>query len=79
MTLKELRKAKGLKLRKVAAVVGVTAQTVYEWENGRRKPKLENVIKLAKIYKVKPLDILAMVNGLTVDELTKKLRNIKSN
>jgi len=56
-TLKELREASGLTQLEVAYKLGVTPQTVYMWETGRREPLARVFVKLARLYEVSPFDI----------------------
>ena len=74
MTLKEIRKRKGYNLKDVANALHCATSTVCLWEKGSRKPKYEHIVKLAKLYGVSPVDVLAVVNGVNVDMLIKKIR-----
>ena len=56
-TLKELREASGLTQLEVAYKLGVTPQTVYMWETGRREPLARVFVKLARLYDASPFDI----------------------
>lgn len=52
---KRLRQARidaNLTAQQVADAIGRTKQSVYNWEQGRRTPKQEDIISLAKIYQV---------------------------
>lgn len=44
MKLRDWRRARGMNVEAVAAMVGVTTGTVYGWEQGRTVPK-KNVLK----------------------------------
>jgi len=44
-----LRLAAGLRLQDIADACGVTLQTVWRWENGRRHPRVGNVERYADI------------------------------
>ena len=72
MKLQEIRKAKGIKAVDVADALGVSAQTVYFWESGRRTPKMANIIKLAELCGVSPVLVLAVVNGVDEQSLITK-------
>lgn len=52
MRLKELRKAKGLTLQKIADVIGVSNGTVANYENRKREPRIDTLIKLADYFDV---------------------------
>jgi transcriptional regulator with XRE-family HTH domain len=48
--LKQYREKKGLTMRQVADKLGVTESCYCLYENGKRKPSFEVLVKLAKIY-----------------------------
>lgn len=50
--LKELRLKKGLKQTELGEKVGVKQNTFTNWENGKREPSFENLIKLADLLEV---------------------------
>ena len=62
--LKNARVEMGLTQEKVAEEIGVSRQTVYNWENGKCYPDIENVIKLSDLYSV------------SLDELLKEDKNM---
>ncbi|GAB6636150.1 hypothetical protein BOVMAS18_14590 [Streptococcus uberis] len=49
--LKSLRQESGLKQQEIAEKLDVTQGAYQEWESGTREPTLENVVKLAKLFK----------------------------
>lgn len=53
MTLEKLRKNAGLRVEEVAALVGVSHSTIYNWEQGRTIPKLriDQFKALINLYK----------------------------
>lgn len=55
--LKELRKAKGISLKELGSIVGVAESTMSLYENGKRQPDYEILLKLAEFF------------GVTVDYL----------
>ena len=55
--LKELRKTKGISLKELGAIVGVAESTMSLYENGKRQPDYETLLKLAEYF------------GVTVDYL----------
>jgi transcriptional regulator with XRE-family HTH domain len=60
-SLRKYRKARGLKQKEVAAVLGLrTASTISRWENGLCLPKLHSLFKLAILYRT-------MVDALFID------------
>ena len=54
MNIKKYRIEKGLSQRELGELIGMTQQQVAQYENGKRKPKLETVLKFAKALEVKP-------------------------
>ncbi len=50
MKIKEVRIARGFTQNHVANLIGVRQSAVAMWENGQTVPKLEHVIKLAKVF-----------------------------
>jgi transcriptional regulator with XRE-family HTH domain len=42
------RKAKGLSQEQVALMVGVTQNTISDWENERKQPQISSAIRLAE-------------------------------
>ena len=56
--LKKAREDAGLSIRQAAKMLGKNSHDIItKWESGERKPKLENLKKLAMIYNV-PLSSL---------------------
>lgn len=52
MKLRELRTKKGLTQHELATLLGVSAQTILNWENGIYEPKIKQLIQLADIFNV---------------------------
>lgn len=50
--LKELRLKKGLTQTELGEKVGVKQNIFTNWENGKREPSFENLIKLADLLEV---------------------------
>ncbi len=50
--LKELRLKKGLTQTELGEKVGVKQNTLTNWENGKREPSFENLVKLADLLDV---------------------------
>lgn len=53
----ELRRQKGLSQRDLGDALGVSNRAVSKWENGLSKPTIENLMKIAQIYKI-PIEYL---------------------
>src|SRR5690606_33340852 len=45
--IREARQAKGLSTERLAALVGVSYQTIQQWENGKTAPKRQRLAKVA--------------------------------
>lgn len=56
--LATLRKKRGLTQEELAAILGVTTSAVGNWEAGLRRPRYENLRRLAQVL------------GVTIDDLT---------
>lgn len=50
--IKECRLRSGLSQKYVAATLGVSAPSVSDWESGKTKPVMENLVALAALYGV---------------------------
>ena len=55
--LKKIRESQGLSQKEFAAIIGVPANTYNQWENGKRQPDNEMMIRIADYY------------GISLDEL----------
>lgn len=51
--IRHYRTVRALSVKNLAKQLGVTEITIYLWETGQRKPKLDNVQAMAKIFKIK--------------------------
>lgn len=58
-----LRKGKGLSMQGLAKLVGVSYQTVQQWENGKSAPKRTRLERVASVLGVTPQEIVAGVSG----------------
>lgn len=52
MRLKALRKKENMTLEDVAALIGVSYQTISNWEKGTTEPDINSIKKLASYFKV---------------------------
>lgn len=52
MKLRELRIKSGMTQNEVAKHVGVTGQTILNWENGIYEPKIKQLIQIADLFHV---------------------------
>ena len=52
MRLREVRKKKNISQSELGAILGVTGQTILNWENGIYEPNITQLIKLANFFNV---------------------------
>lgn len=57
MTLKVLRVAKGIGQKKAAEALGVTPETLRNWEKGATFPNAQQISKIEQLYSVSYADI----------------------
>jgi len=55
--LYELRTRNGLTQQKLAALIGVTQQSIWKWETDRSEPNIEKLRRLSELFQV-PTDML---------------------
>jgi len=58
--LKELRRKKGLTMKKAGALAGVTESSISLYESGKRYPSCSVLIELAKLYET---DVDTLLEG----------------
>ncbi len=56
--LKALRKKRGLTQQQLAYLLDVSQNAIYNWENGKRQPKIEMIEKISSILKAPKTDLL---------------------
>ena len=56
----ELRKSIGMQQKELAAAIGVTQQTISEWEHGKKDPSGERLDKLAELFGVSRNELLCL-------------------
>ena len=69
LTIKSLRKKHNFSQDSIATVLDVTKQNVSNIENGRANLTMPNLIKLSKLYGLKPSDILVKAESLVGKEI----------
>lgn len=57
-SLKRARKARGLTQVELAEYIGVTQGAVHQWESGKSKPTIENLMKMAKLFDCQVDDLI---------------------
>ena len=77
MRLRELRNQSGMTQNELASKIGVTGQTILNWENGIYEPKIAQLIALSNLFGVS-IDYLVgkKNNEKTVDDICKELGKI---
>ena len=69
--LRKYRRARGLKQREAARILGFTnASSLSRWEHGVRLPSVMNMFRLAALYRT-------LVDGLYIDTLRKIREEIR--
>ncbi len=69
--LYELRKQSGFGQKEVAAFCGVSNKAVSKWENGKTKPRVQLIRKLAELYQVSPEILLMKCEGRKMKRIKK--------
>ena len=64
--IKELRLASKISQTKLGEAVGVSQQSVYQWESGKSAPDLESLIKVAAFFDVTADYILGITDNPSV-------------
>lgn len=63
LQLRSLREARGLSLRALASLVGVSSVTVWKWEKGDSKPRSRLIAPLARALEVPPAQFESPAKG----------------
>ena len=69
--LYELRKQSGFGQKEVAAFCGVSNKAVSKWENGKTKPRVQLIRKLAELYQISPEILLMKCEERKMKSITK--------
>jgi transcriptional regulator with XRE-family HTH domain len=57
--MKEIRKQKNISVKQVMEYMGFeSTQAVYKWEAGKCYPQADNLVALAILYNVSPMELL---------------------
>lgn len=77
MRLRELRNKSGLTQNEIANKLGVSGQTILNWENGIYEPKINQLIQLADLFDV-TVDYLIerKTSDKSIDAVCKELERI---
>ena len=64
--MRDIRKARKISVRQVMEYMGFeSTQAVYKWEAGRCYPQADNLLALAKLYNVSPMELLVEEDSLS--------------
>ena len=79
--IKKARIDAGMTQKELAQQVGVPYQTLQFWENGKRKPKIENIRKIAEILNINWYDLYEgldnqSLNNAALDQIKWELGTI---
>ena len=58
--IREIRKAQGLTQKELGHRLGLSYQSIAQWENGLRSPKLETILKIAQALGVRMEDLTGL-------------------
>lgn len=73
-TLKKIRNEKGYSQQTLAKKAGVSQTAVYNWEKGERKPKLEQLRRIAAALDVTIGELNPDWNSFSADEVNSDLQ-----
>lgn len=76
--LKTARVNAGVTQEQIAETIGVSRQTISNWENGRTLPDVMSLIKISDMYQIS-LDDLLKGDGKMVEKIKKDTDTVKSN
>lgn len=77
MRLRELRNKSGLTQNEIANKLGVSGQTILNWENGIYEPKINQLILLADLFGVSIDYLVERKPGINrIDDICKELDKI---
>lgn len=64
--MRDIRKARKISVKQVMEYMGFeSTQAVYKWETGRCYPQADNLLALAKLYNVSPMELLVEEDKLS--------------
>ena len=77
MRLRELRNKSGMTQNEIANKLGVSGQTILNWENGIYEPKINQLIQLADLFDIS-IDYLVerKGNSKSIEDVCKELEKI---
>ena len=64
--MREIRKARRITVKQVMEYMGFeSTQAVYKWESGKCYPQADNLLALAMLYRVSPMELLVEEDSLS--------------
>ncbi|MBQ8813683.1 MAG: helix-turn-helix transcriptional regulator [Lachnospiraceae bacterium] len=64
--MRDIRKARNISVKQVMEYMGFeSTQAVYKWETGKCYPQADNLLALAKLYHVSPMELLVEEDSLS--------------
>ena len=64
--MRDIRKKRGISVKQVMEYMGFeSTQAVYKWEAGKCYPQADNLLALAKLYCVNPMELLVEEGSLS--------------
>lgn len=64
--MREIRRQRNISVKQVMEYMGFeSTQAVYKWEAGRCYPQADNLLALAKLYNVSPMELLVEEDSLS--------------
>lgn len=64
--MRQIREARGISVKQVMEYMGFeSTQAVYKWESGKCYPQADNLVALAILYNISPIELLVEEDGLS--------------
>lgn len=76
--IREIRKAQGLTQKELGHRLGLSYQSIAQWENGLRSPKLETILKIAQALGVRMEDLTGLETFDTGADFDKRRKELLS-
>ena len=76
MNLLKIRKRNNYTLEDIAKLLGVTSQTVSNWENGKPEPSIDNLKQLSNYFNVSIDYLVGNTTRMTFDDLVEKIKEL---
>lgn len=64
--MRDIRRARNISVKQVMEYMGFeSTQAVYKWESGKCYPQADNLLALAMLYRVSPMELLVEEDSLS--------------